>query len=125
MDHYSHYYFFLQKQRLEETKLFREIFLECNERYNALNEDLNDIVNKNTNEPISDSELKILFKYFNLCGEEHLYYKKGYIYPSAWKAWYNGMKVFIKNPRILPIWEREKESDYYYDLKIDITEKGA
>ena len=29
--------YFVQKQRLEETKLFRDIFQECNKRYDCLN----------------------------------------------------------------------------------------
>jgi hypothetical protein len=71
-----------------------------------LNEDLNDIISKDINEPILDCELKIIYDYFNLCGEEYLYYKKGYIFPSAWKAWYNGMNFFINNSRISKVLER-------------------
>ena len=112
--------FFFQKQRLEETRLFREIFTECNKSFDKLNENLNKIINKGEDESISDDERYTLYDYFNLCGEEYLYYKKGYIYPSAWKAWHNGMKIYIKSPRVLPIWEKEIKSDSYYGLKIDI-----
>jgi hypothetical protein len=60
-----------------------------------------------------------------LCGEEYLYYKKGYIFPSAWKAWCNGMTFFINNSRVLKVWESEAKSNYYYGLQIDISKKSA
>jgi len=95
--------YFLQKQRLEETKLFREIFAECNERYDKMNELLNAIVDGPNNQPLQSEERTTLNDYFNLCGEEYLYYSQGYIFPSVWKAWHNGMKYFIKNPRIAAV----------------------
>ena len=51
-------FYFLQKQQLEETKLFREIFSECNERYNLLNEKLEEIYQKTPSTPLSDREKK-------------------------------------------------------------------
>lgn len=32
--------YFLQKQKLEEMRLFRDIFKECNERYDKMNDNL-------------------------------------------------------------------------------------
>jgi hypothetical protein len=110
--------YFLQKQRLEETKLFREIFAECNERYDKMNESLNAIVDGPDDQPLQSKERAILDDYFNLCGEEHLYYIQGYIFPSVWKAWHNGMKYFIKNPRIAAVWTEEKKSESYYGLTL-------
>ena len=110
--------YFLQKQRLEETKLFREIFAECNERYNKMNEVLNAIVDAPDDKSLEPKERAILNDYFNLCGEEYLYYIQGYIFPAVWKAWYNGMKYFVENPRIAAIWTEEKESDSYYGLPL-------
>ncbi len=110
--------YFLQKQRLEETKLFREIFAECNERYDKMNERLNAIVDGPDDQPLQPKERAILNDYFNLCGEEYLYYTQGYIFPSVWKAWHNGMKYFIKNPRIAAVWTKEKKFESYYGLSL-------
>jgi hypothetical protein len=110
--------YFLQKHRLEETKLFREIFAECNARYDKMNDVLNAIVDGPENQPLLPEERAILNDYFNLCGEEYLYYTQGYIFPSVWKAWYNGMKFFISKPRIGAVWAEEKNSESYYGISL-------
>jgi hypothetical protein len=59
-----------------------------------------------------------LYKYFNLCAEEYLYYTKGYIYPEVWSAWWNGMIVFCRNPRIRRIWSDELNTNAYYGFPL-------
>jgi hypothetical protein len=108
--------YFLQKQRLEEIKLFREIFVECNKRYDKINDMLNSIVDGADNNALKPEERAILNDYFNLCGEEYLYYTQGYIFPAVWKAWYNGMKYFVNDPRIKAVWRDEMKSESYYGL---------
>ncbi len=110
--------YFLQKQRLEEMRLFREIFAECNSRYDKMNERLNTILNAPNDQPLQSEEIAILSDYFNLCSEEYLYYRQGYIFPSVWKAWHNGMKYFITNPRIATVWTAEKRFESYYGLPL-------
>jgi hypothetical protein len=113
-------FYFLQKQRLEEIRLFREIFEECNGRYDNMNEKLNTIVDapNPNNKSLASEELMILNDYFNLCGEEYLYYCQGYIFPSVWKAWYKGMQYYIENPRIADVWAEERKSESYYGLPL-------
>ena len=111
--------YFIQKQKLEETRLFKELFTEFNERYDRLNEKLNSIVTGNENAELSSEELNDLYDYFNLCGEEYFFYKQGYIYPEVWVSWVNGMKDFYRNTRIKTIWEKELESNSYYGFKIN------
>jgi hypothetical protein len=108
--------YFLQKQRLEETKLFRDIFSECNKRYESMNDSLNAIIEGNDETKLKPDERAILNDYFNLCGEEHLFYTQGYIFPKVWENWQNGMKIFLDNPRIKSVWEEEMESESYYGL---------
>ena len=98
--------------------LFRQIFAECNKRYDDMNEKLNAIVKGPEDQELQSKEKDTLYDYFNLCGEEYLYYKLGYIFPPVWKAWYNGMKYFIKNQRIAAVWTEEKKSDSYYGLSL-------
>ena len=106
--------YFVQKQRLEEVQLFKELFNEFNSRYDRLNESLNQILQDNNRQELTREEINTLYDYFNLCGEEYLYYKEGYIYPKVWRTWCNGMKIFFQNKRIKGIWEKEFFTDSYY-----------
>ena len=89
--------YFLQKQKLEEMRLFRELFKECNGRYDAMNEALASIANK---------------------GDVELCFRRGYIEPSVWQAWNKGMKVIVAAPPIQRVWQEEKSSGSYYDLPL-------
>jgi hypothetical protein len=108
--------FGIQKQNLEEMKWFKELFQQFNSGYDALHEDLNRIYNQPADLPLEEHEIKALFRYFNLCGEEHLYFDKGFICEEAWTAWYNGMRLFRKNARIRKLWDDELGADSYYGL---------
>ena len=109
--------YFIQKQKLEELRIFREIFKECNARYDKLNEALAAIGKKSTAEITLEDRSKII-DYLNLCGEEYLYFKRGYIEPSVWQAWHNGMKAAISAPSIRSVWESEQKTGSYYDLPL-------
>ncbi len=111
--------FAVQKQNLEETKLFKELFEQFNARYDVLNEELNRIYcdRQPADKPFTDDERETLYKYFNLCGEEWLYAEKGFICPEVWRAWENGMKFFRQNPRIKRLWDLDlKDNESYYGL---------
>jgi hypothetical protein len=111
----------VQKQNLDETQLFKKLFEQFNERYDKLNDKLNHIYfdEQPADKPFTDDERKTLYQYFNLCGEEWLYAKKGFIWREAWTAWENGMKFFQKNPRIKDFWNKDlSDNDSYYGLKL-------
>jgi len=105
--------YFLQKQKLEELKVFRSLFKEFNKRYDRMNEEISRIVAKN-GEALTPNEKAMLVDYFNLCAEEYLYYSKGYIDPKVWQAWYNGMKANLACARISEFWVVEKKIDSYF-----------
>lgn len=109
--------YFLQKQKLEELRLFREIFKECNERYDGMNEALARIVSTEDGK-LTAEERDTVVDYLNLCGEEYLYFKRGYIEPSVWQAWQNGMKAILSSPRLREVLEKEKQTGSYYDLPL-------
>ena len=115
---------FIQKQNLEETTLFKQLFTEFNNRYDEMNSDLNRIFIEDTSEELSLDDLNILYDYFNLCSEEFLFSKRGYIYPEVWKAWSKGIEFYLKNPRIRNLWEEEEKSDSYYGLTLEIILAG-
>lgn len=108
--------YFLQKQKLEELRLFRDIFKECNARYYQMKEALEAIATK-TDEVTPEEKVKVI-DYLNLCGEQYLYYKLGYIEPSVWQAWFTGMQTHVVAPNISSIWAVEKRKGSYYDLPL-------
>lgn len=109
--------YFVQKQKLEETRLISEFFTQFNARYDRLNDDLMAIVNRSENDPLKEIEVRILIDYFNLCAEEYLIWKQGYLYPEVWKSWFNGMKFYFRQPRICELWKQERVTESYYGLE--------
>src|SRR5437879_4125602 len=66
--------YFLYRQHLDETKLFQELFVGFNVRYDERNERLNQIKDAAEAKQLESDERKNLFDYFNLCAEEYLFY---------------------------------------------------
>jgi len=109
--------YFLYRQHLDETKLFKELFTEFNRRYDDLNDDLNAILFGPSEGLLTADEREHLFSYFNLCAEEHLFYKAGYIDHRVWESWNRGMKPFFKHPRIQALWEQDSKAGSYYGFQ--------
>ena len=112
------FFYFVQKQQLEELAHFKELFNHFNDEYNNLNEKLNKIAKGDPKKQLTKDEIETLYDYFNLCSEEYLYYRKGYIYLEVWKAWCNGMESFLQKKRIGDLWaaEDERTAASYYGL---------
>ncbi|SRR5258708_28202478 len=110
--------FFLYKQHLDETRLFKELFDEFNKRYYKMSEGLNEIVYGTQQCEPSEPQKKLLFKYLNLCSEEYLFYKAGYIDNEVWNSWQKGMEDVFKHIRGSAFWEREKLNDSYYGFRL-------
>ena len=109
--------YFLYRQHLDDTKLFKELFVEFNKRYDKLNDALNKIRFGPLGGDLSAMEQKALFSYFNLCAEEYFFYKAGYIDEQVWKSWHKGMGDFFKHPRIRNLWDQDCQSDSYYGFR--------
>lgn len=109
--------YFFYRQHLDETKLFKELFTEFNRRYDALNDDLNKILFRPCEDPLSDKERECLFKYFNLCAEEYFFYEAGYIDRLVWESWYRGMGVLLRHPHVKTLWEQDCHANSYYDFQ--------
>jgi len=109
--------YFVQKQKLEELRLFKELFTEFNARYDRLQDRLLLVIARNDGD-LSPEERLLVYEYFNLCAEEYLFYKRGYIDPDAWVAWQNGMRAYLANPRIRRLWEEDVKSDSFYGLRV-------
>jgi hypothetical protein len=116
--------YFIQKQQLEEAQLFKELFVEFNSRYDDMNEELNRIKEIKDKAQLNLADLNVLYDYFNLCGEEYLFYRKGYIYPEVWTAWCNGMIDYFKCAIVNEMWKDENPKSYY-GLTLDKIKKSS
>ena len=115
-------FFFVQKQALEETWLLKELFESFNARYDEMNKDLAEIAAPYNHEELSPTEKTVLVDYFNLCAEEYLYFRRGYLPPEVWESWSRGMSFYWKNDRIQPFWEYELKTGSYYGFRLETTQ---
>jgi hypothetical protein len=115
----------VQKQKTEELMLFKELFEKFNARYDEMNEDLNAIIAGDNKTALTQEETSKLFNYFNLCGEEYLFYRQGYIYPEVWQAWSNGIEIFLRDPRIKELWDKEMNTGSYYGLQPNVAPRNG
>lgn len=116
--------YFIHRQKLDESKYFLDMFRRFNERYDGINEKLNEMTEQETD--ISPKQKEILMDYFNLCSEEYLMFKAGYIPIVVWDSWRVGMIHYLKNKNIEKIFESEMSSDNhdsYYGLSLKIIGK--
>lgn len=109
-------YYFIHKQKLEEIKLFKELFTEFNKRYDDLNDDLTKIIDGPDKEEFNQHKKMKVIDYFNLCAEEYFFYKRGYIPSEVWINWRNGIKEKFSSQHIKEVWEQEKQNGSYYGL---------
>ena len=115
-------FYFLYSQHLQKARLFHDLFKNFNERYDKLNNKLNQIAT-NDSILIEFEDQQILFDYFNLCGEEYLYYKNGFIDNEVWKSWRNGMLYFSSFKKIHDLWSNELKSGSYYGFDQALLKK--
>lgn len=117
------FFYVVQKQQLEELQTFKELFNDFNNRYDKMNEKLNKMHGKPIDIALTENERDILNDYFNLCSEEYLYYRKGYIYREVWISWCKGMLHFLEDERIKNKWFEEEKTNSYYGLTLEIIRK--
>jgi len=111
--------YFLRQQHMEEAKFFRDLTIEFNVRYDSLNDWLLKL-REETEKPFSPEDKQVFIDYFNLCAEEWLFYKAGYIYKPVWQAWRNGMKQFRDDPRVRSLWLSECKTESYYGFEFPV-----
>lgn len=108
---------FWQQQDLEKTRFFFELFNRFNERYNVLNDDLDRIARQDG--PLDASDRQIVVDYFNLCAEEFMFYRRGYIPADVWAAWSNGIRYYKGIPRFVTAWREECSTNSHYGFDFD------
>ena len=115
--------FYLHRQQAADAKLVKELLTEFNDRYDKLGSDLQFAI-AHRGDFEKETELKFI-RYFNLCAEEWLFWRAGYIYDPVWRAWQNGMKQYSTDPRVAALWEKEAKTDSYYGFNFkELTSKS-
>ncbi len=117
------FYYFVQQQKLSETELFHNLFTGFNARYDKLNGPLAEIAQRAAVQ--TTAERNLVVDYFNLCAEEYLFFKEGYIHREAWRSWCRGMLWYLRRHPFRDIWHEEIESESFYGLSIAEIEQGA
>lgn len=131
------------KQSIEDDKLFKELFIGFNARYDALNDRFTtlrhfdadaarpvELVCKASQKgcDLQKSDEQLIIDYFNLCAEEYLWFKKGRIPKEVWQAWKAGIVDNICSiPAVWDLYNKEIKSDSskasYYGLVKELEEK--
>lgn len=114
--------YFVHQQKLAETTLFKDLFTEFNRRYDALNDRLAGIVESGQ---ARDADRQVVVDYFNLCGEEYLFFEEGYIHPEVWRSWCCGMLWYFEREPFRTLWQQESATDSYYGLSLEDVRRGA
>lgn len=138
------------KHKLDHENAKRQLFIQLNERYDVLNDHLEELVHTEfetqrdaqlhgekdlylvwdelfESEPTLQSKtITAAFDYLNLCSEQYYWYKKGFIDDNVWRCWKKGMKDWAKYSFFLRnIIKREKtrKAAYYNDDFLDIFDE--
>ena len=112
----------VQRQKLEELKLFKELFIEFNQRYDRLNDRLDDIARNDDSAEDNDSVRETVVDYFNLCAEEYLWRSRGHIPDEVWSAWKRGMKHYFDEKPFKELWEGDQGAENYYGFSPDVLD---
>jgi hypothetical protein len=76
-------------------RLFRELFTGFNERYDKLSQGLREIVA--CGRARDEAHAQTIIDYFNLCGEEYLFFSEGNIHREAWRSGCTGMLCYFEH----------------------------
>ncbi|MDP1653750.1 MAG: hypothetical protein Q8L56_13615 [Rhodocyclaceae bacterium] len=115
---------FLYSQHNHNTERFVSLFRDFNTKYDKLNNRLNALLLKDGGLLLTTEDKQLLYDYFNLCAEEYLYFKSGYIDTEVWTSWLNGMKHFASNAEVRRLWREELKSGSYYGFSLVLLDEA-
>jgi hypothetical protein len=113
--------YFIQQQHLQNARFFKELATEFNRRYDTQNGKLLRHIEQDSGKPFTPEQTHDFIDYFNLCAEEWLFYKAGYIYDEVWRAWFNGMRQYGRDSRVARLWQQEQQTESYYGLDFPVN----
>jgi hypothetical protein len=112
--------YFVQQQRLTELTVQYQLFAAFNARYDALDAALNRIVEDGDGTAAANftpEEREHLYRYFNLCAEEHFFFTQGLVHPTVWETWLAGMRWYYgRSERVRRLWAYELDRQHYYEM---------
>jgi hypothetical protein len=133
------YKFNKSKISLDRESFKRDLFLKYNDRYDKLNNHLEELCFKEFeiqrdhqlgegqslediyyilfhDEPTEPpAYIKSIYDYINLCAEEYYWYKKDLIDEEVWQCWHKGMNYWYQNSFFVKkIIDREKDREAAY-----------
>lgn len=111
----------LRSYKIENDKLFKELFTNFNEAYDKrYNDELIKIDTEshiNSEYKLNDKQKTLIVDYLNFSAEEYLWYKMERIPDVVWTSWENGMVYYLNIKCINDfIVTEKKQSDSYYGL---------
>lgn len=113
-------YFGILKYRIENDRVFKNLFDSFNKRYTS---DFNDFlmtVQDKKEYKLDKKEINIVVDYLNLCSEEYLWSERGRIPKKIWKAWRSGILVNLSIDQIREVYNNEMKTEdgkkSYYGL---------
>jgi hypothetical protein len=112
----------LYSQHNQNTERFIDLFRDFNAQYDGLNNRLNALLLRDGNLVLTAEDEQLLYDYYNLCAEEFLYFKSGYIDTEVWQSWLRGMKYFASNAQVRRLWRKELESGSYYGFPMALID---
>ncbi len=116
---------FLYSQHNHNTERFIGLFRDFNAQYDKLNDRLNTLLLKDGNLMLEAADKQLLYDYFNLCAEEYMFFKSGYIDTEVWQSWLKGMKYFASNAEVRRVWSEELESASYYGFSLALIDAAS
>lgn len=103
--------FFYHQHLVSKAALLQSLFVSFNERYAHINQEITLTMGKRS---LEAKDKQLLEDYVNLCAEEWLFYKLGYIPFIVWQSWEQGMNHYFSDPAIKEFLSQELQSGSYY-----------
>ena len=101
-------YFSIRSYFLEYDKFFKELFINFNERYDKINNDLIQITNKTV---LTEEQTKLVIDYFNMCSEQYMWEKRGRIPSKIYLSWLDGTMSHLKKEPINALFNQERKDN--------------
>jgi len=122
--------YYKHSRKIENDKLLKELFIEFNERYDKINNELDRISKLKNSEwkGLNGDQIRInegiLIDYFNICSEEYYWYNEKRISKAIWESWHKGMNdIYNRSIIVQNLWDKECENEGYKSYYI--TAKDA
>ena len=99
------------KYRIENDRLFKELFSDFNTRYDGRMSDLLNSLRRKKSYELNEEEKNLVISYLNLCSEEFLWRNRNRVPSEVWSACLSGIKENLKIPQVREMYEDEISSD--------------